>query len=127
MLQLAIRCQPRASISLDELEGWLELEIHELRAAVPRSTVLLSRLAHRGRSADSEAGWLIELQLAEGESLLGEGRLAGVLRDMRLLGLEATLLTADASRNEEDRLQAAPGSGPEPRGKNPRASDANLV
>jgi hypothetical protein len=104
MVQLAIRCQPRASISFDEVEGWLELEIHELQAAVPRSTVRLSRLAHQGPAADSEAGWLIELQLAEGDPLLGEDRLAGVLRDMRLLGLEPTLLTADASRNEENTL-----------------------
>jgi hypothetical protein len=119
MVQLAIRCQPRASVSVDELEGWLELEIDELRAAVPRSTVLRSRLARRGPTADSEAGWLIELQLGQGEPLLGEGRLAGVLRDMRLLGLEPTLLTADASWNQENRLQAAPGSRPEPIGKNP--------
>jgi hypothetical protein len=110
MVQLAIRCQPRASTSVDELEGWLELEIHELRAAVPRSTVRLSRLAHRGPAADSEAGWLIELQLAEGEPLLGEDRLTGVLRDMRLLGLEPTVLTADASQNEELRERREPSA-----------------
>jgi hypothetical protein len=49
MVQLAIRCHPRVPLSADELEGWLELEVKDLRAQA--------------------------------------------LRDMRLLGLQPTLLT----------------------------------
>jgi hypothetical protein len=37
-------------------------------------------------------GWLIELDLPEGEPLLTGARLADALRDMRLLGLQPTLL-----------------------------------
>jgi hypothetical protein len=92
MIQFAIRCQPIAPVSADELKGWLDLEVHELRSATPRGTVRLSRLTQGAPSADLEVGWLVELELAEHEPLLSEHRLAGVLRDMRLLGLEPKLL-----------------------------------
>jgi hypothetical protein len=92
MVQLAIRCQPIAPVSADELQGWLELEVHELRAAVPRGTVRLSRLTQEAPTADLEIGWLVELEVPEGEPPPGEDRLADALRDMRLLGLEPKLL-----------------------------------
>jgi hypothetical protein len=92
MVQLAIRCQPIAPVSADDLQGWLELELHELRAALPRGTVRLSRLTQGGSNADLEIGWLVELEIAEGELPLGQDRLADALRDMRLLGLEPKLL-----------------------------------
>jgi hypothetical protein len=44
MVQLAIRCHPRVPISTDELEGWLEIEVKDLRAQAPHATVRLSRL-----------------------------------------------------------------------------------
>jgi hypothetical protein len=72
MVQLAIRCHPRALASADD------------------SIVRLSRLT-RGRGAGLDVGWMIELEL-DGEAL-AEGPLADVLRDMRLLGLQPTLLT----------------------------------
>ena len=99
MVQLAIRCQPRVPVSADDLQGWLELEVHELRKAAPHGTVRLSRLT-QGPSADLEVGWLIELELAEGEPLLAGHRLADALRDMRLLGLEPTLLTPREARTK---------------------------
>jgi hypothetical protein len=100
MVQLAIRCQPCVPVSADALQGWLELEVHELRAAAPHATVRLSRLTQEGPSADLEIGWLIELELAEGEPLLAGHRLADALRDMRLLGLQPTLLApSDAGAN----------------------------
>jgi hypothetical protein len=92
MVQLAIRCQPRVPVSADELKGWLELEVQQLRTAAPRGTVRLSRLTQEAPSADLEIGWLIELELADEEPLLAGQRLADALRDMRLLGLEPTLL-----------------------------------
>jgi hypothetical protein len=100
MVQLAIRCQRRVPVPAEELQGWLELEVHELRAAAPLATVRLSRLTQEGPSADLEIGWLIELELAEGEPLLEGHRLADALRDMRLLGLQPTLLVqSDAGAN----------------------------
>jgi hypothetical protein len=92
MLQLAIRCHPCAPVSLDELEGWLEQHVDELRAAAPGAILRLSRLTHGGPATDLDIGWLVELELADGEPLLGGPWLADSLGDMRLLGLQPTLL-----------------------------------
>ena len=70
MVQLAIRCHPR----------------------VPISTVRLSRLTQELPDAHIDIGWLIELELDPDEPLLAGGRITQALRDMRLLGLQATLL-----------------------------------
>jgi hypothetical protein len=92
MAQLAIRCHPRVPVSADELEHWLERQVHDLRVEAPHATVRLSRLTQGGPNADLEIGWLVELELDEGEPLLAGHRLSDALRDMRLLGLQPTLL-----------------------------------
>jgi hypothetical protein len=92
MVQLAIRCHPCAPVALDELEGWLKQHVDELRAAAPGAILRLSRLTQGGPGTDLEIGWLFELELADGEPLLGGARLADTLRDMPLLGLQPTLL-----------------------------------
>lgn len=100
MVQLAIRCLPCVPVSIEEIEGWLEQQVVELRAEAPHATVRLSRLTQGGPSTDLSIGWLVELELAEGEPLLSGQRLADSLRDMRLLGLQATLLAPrEASTN----------------------------
>jgi hypothetical protein len=96
MIQLAIRCHPRVPVSADELEGWLELEVKDLRAQAPHATVRLSRLIQARPDAHLDIGWLIELELEPTEPLLAGDRLPQALRDMRLLGLQATLLTPAA-------------------------------
>ena len=92
MVQLAIRCQPRVSVSADELQGWLELEVHELRSAAPHGTVRLSRLTQEGPSADLEIGWLIELELTT-RSLCSPGIALQTRSGTCVAGLEPTLLT----------------------------------
>jgi hypothetical protein len=92
MLQLAIRCHPCVPVSADELEPWLEKQLDQLRVDVPHGTLRLSRLTQGAPDLDLENGWLIELDLPEGEPLLTGRRLADALRDMRLLGLQPTLL-----------------------------------
>jgi hypothetical protein len=92
MVQLAIRCHPCAPVPVDELEGWLQRNVDELRAAAPHATLRLSRLIQGGPSTDLGIGWLLELELPEDEPLLVGTRLADSLRDMRLLGLQPTLL-----------------------------------
>jgi hypothetical protein len=92
MVRLAIRCHPVVPVSTDELERWLERQVHELRVEAPQGTVRLSRLTQGLPSADLDIGWLLELELPEEEPLLARDRLADALRDMRLLGLQPTLL-----------------------------------
>ena len=98
MVQIAIRCHPRVPVPADELQGWLERQVHELRAEAPYATVRLSRLTQGGPSVDLDIGWLVELELGEGEPLLTGHRLADALRDMRLLGLQPTLLAPAGTR-----------------------------
>jgi hypothetical protein len=98
MLQLAIRCHPCVPISADELEPWLAKQLDELRADAPHGTLRLSRLTQGAPDLGLENGWLIELDLPEGEPLLAGNRLANALRDMRLLGLQPTLLAPQDGR-----------------------------
>jgi hypothetical protein len=87
-------------VSAEDLESWLDQQVHELRAAAPHGTLRLSRLTQGGPSSDLNIGWLIEMELADGEPLLGGRLLADSLRDMRLLGLQPTLLARrDGSTN----------------------------
>jgi hypothetical protein len=94
MTVLAIRCHPGVPVAADELEGWLERQVDELRAAAPDAMIRLSRLTPSGRGDEPGVGWLVELELAHGEPLLAGHQLADALRDMQLLGLEPTLLAA---------------------------------
>jgi hypothetical protein len=92
MVQLAIRCHPCVPLPADELERWLGNQVHALRAEAPHGIIRLSRLTQGLPSVDLDNGWLIELELVEGEPHLVEDLLAHTLRDMRLLGLQPTLL-----------------------------------
>jgi hypothetical protein len=121
MIQLAIRCHPRVPVSAEELERWLEQQVDRLRAEAPRGTVRLSRLTQELPSVDIDIGWLLELELPEGEPLLARDRLTDALRDMRLLGLEPTLLAPQELSDWA--AQRGDGTG-EPTGSASAASDA---
>jgi hypothetical protein len=94
MRQLAIRCHPYAPTATDELEQWLGEEVERLRASAPRAVLRLLRLSQRVPTGEAGVGWMIELDVANGEDALDEDSLASVLRDMRLLGLQPTVLRA---------------------------------
>jgi hypothetical protein len=115
MVQLTIRCHPRVPISADELEEWLDGQVNGLRAKVPQGTVRLSRLTQGFPSADVDIGWLLELELPEEEPLLRRDRLDEALTDMRLLGLQPTLLapldSSYWSSARDDRVAALPSVG----------------
>jgi hypothetical protein len=92
MSQLAIRCHPCAPVSAEELERWLEGQTEALRADLPHAIARISRLTQARDDGELSVGWLVELDLPDGETPLAEKRLADALRDMRLLGLQPTLL-----------------------------------
>jgi hypothetical protein len=115
MVQLAIRCHPVVPVSAGDLEQWLEQQLNDLRAQTPLGIIRMSRLAQGPPSSDCYIGWLIELELPEAESLLSEDRLADALRDMRLLGLQPTLLAPipHDGRSATSSLPAARTNGSE--------------
>jgi hypothetical protein len=92
MTQFAIRCLPRVPVGGEELERWLERELEELRHDISQGTIRLSRLTEPLPTTDVGIGWLIEFDLPQHQSQLDRGRLASVLRDLRLLGFQPTLL-----------------------------------
>jgi hypothetical protein len=92
VVHFAIRCHPTVPVSVDELEPWLQEQVDHLRAVRPEGTVRLSRLTQSLPSGDLDIGWLLELELPNRESPPVRDRLAELLRDMRLLGLQTTLL-----------------------------------
>jgi hypothetical protein len=92
MTQLAIRCHPCVPVAADELEQWLEHETDALRAAAPCAIIRVSRLIQRRDDGELYVGWLVEVQLRDEDMPFAEPRLAEALRDMRLLGLQPTLL-----------------------------------
>jgi hypothetical protein len=97
MVQFAIRCLPRVPVATEDLEHWLEQELQELRCRAPEGTIRLSRLTQELPTSEIGIGWLIEVELREDQPLLGWDRLASVLRDLRLLGLQPTLLIPPAA------------------------------
>jgi hypothetical protein len=100
MTQMAIRCHPCAPVAVGELEQWLERQTETLRADAPHAIVRVSRLTQARDDGELSVGWLVELDLPDGEMPLAETQLADALRDMRLLGLQPTLLAPQrVSRN----------------------------
>lgn len=92
MAKLAIRCHPFAPVAVGELERWLESLLEELRTELPHRNVRLSRLTQGRPRSDLEVGWLLELELGESQWAPFFERVADALTEMRLLGLQPTLL-----------------------------------
>jgi hypothetical protein len=93
MVQFAIRCHRYVPVDVDELEHWFEQQILDLRTDAPDGTVRLSRLTQHLPSRELDIGWLLEVEVPETQSALARDRLLVAVRDMRLLGLQPTLLT----------------------------------
>jgi hypothetical protein len=93
---LLIRCRSCTPASTVELTGWIEDKVAQLSNGTPQAAVRLTRLVQDLPTATLDDGWLIEIRL-EGER--GEehsdaltAALEEILRDMRILGLDPTLL-----------------------------------
>jgi hypothetical protein len=101
MLKLTIRCHPGTPVAPAELQDWLTRKLDQIHAEAPEAIVRLSRLTQDLPDMEIGMGWLIELELPENSGLLVGNDLseamADVLTDMRFLGLQPTLLTADHS------------------------------
>jgi hypothetical protein len=95
--QFAIRCLPRVPVASEELEHWLEEELKELRRLSPQGTIRLSRLTQGLPTTEIGIGWLIEFDLPEDQGLFGSDRMEAVLKDLRLLGFQPTLLAPPGS------------------------------
>jgi len=87
-MDLTIRCHACATLATGDVEEWLE---KALRGLPDEAGARLLRTTERvpGGGRDS-VGWLIDLGAA------AEAELEGLMCDMRLLGLEPTLLRAAA-------------------------------
>jgi hypothetical protein len=92
MPQIAIRCHRCAPVAADEVEQWLAGELERLRDDAPRAVLRLLRLTQQAPTGEVEIGWLIELEAASGAPEFDGETLAPVVRDLRLLGLQPTVL-----------------------------------
>jgi hypothetical protein len=94
MSQIAVRCHPFAPVASEELQGWLTTEIARLRDDAPEAAIRLLRLSQPGPEGEIEVGWQIEIGVAPPVSPLDDRSLGELLRDLRLLGLQPTVLQA---------------------------------
>jgi len=92
MSQIAVRCHPFAPVASEELQRWLTAEIDRLRDDAPQATIRLLRLSQPGPEEEIEVGWQIELGIASPVPPLDDQRLDELMRDLRLLGLQPSVL-----------------------------------
>ena len=90
-MQVAIRCHPFAPVATDEVEHWLRSELDRLRSQAPEAVLRMLRLTQSAPTGRLDVGWLVEVDVAEGDPLAEEHGLDDLLRDMRLLGLQPTV------------------------------------
>jgi hypothetical protein len=108
MTEISIRCRAEDHEVAVQFEQWLGRK----RAASPilmtDGTVRVSRLTPALATVRGGTGWLIEFELQEDESLIDRQCVAAVVTDLRLLGLEPTVLTPQgiASRPDWHRADA---------------------
>lgn len=92
MNQIAVRCHPYAPVATEELQQWLTEEVGRLRADAPKASIRLLRLSQPGPEGEIGVGWQIELGVGVSEPPLDEGGLVELVRDLRLLGLQPSVL-----------------------------------
>jgi DNA-binding MarR family transcriptional regulator len=87
MATILIRCTGGTDIPADALAGWLEPQISRIDNQVRVTALRLAALEHVDEFSAQPAGWLVELDVANGQVGHAEVFLAEILSDMRLLGL----------------------------------------
>jgi hypothetical protein len=111
MTRFAIQCYPVVPVSVRELEPWIE---EQLAALIEDDvgTARVLRLTQELPDDTIEVGWLFEFERPEPlEELLEDGPIAQALRDMRLLGMQPSILVRHAPGEEdaEESELALPG------------------
>jgi hypothetical protein len=98
MSQVAVRCHPFAPVASEELRGRLTAEVDRLRGDAPEAAIRLLRLSQPGSEGEIEVGWQIELSVVPPGSPLDDRTLRRLLRNLRLLGLQPSVLRAGSLR-----------------------------
>ncbi|MBS1843512.1 MAG: hypothetical protein JST53_03750 [Actinobacteria bacterium] len=94
MSQIAVRCHPYAPVATEEVQKWLTEEVGRLREDAPDATIRLLRLSQAGPEGEIGVGWQIELGVTLSDAPLDQRCLADLLGDLRLLGLQPSVLRA---------------------------------
>ncbi|HET9163302.1 MAG TPA: hypothetical protein VFN89_07670 [Solirubrobacterales bacterium] len=97
MSQIAVRCHPFAPVSDEDLQQWLTAEVRRLGEEAPGAAIRLLRLSQAGPEGEIGVGWQIELGISPPELPLDDQSLAELLGDLRLLGLQPSVLQAESS------------------------------
>jgi hypothetical protein len=92
MDQLAIRCHASSPVVSAEVDEWLREEVERLRENAPHAALRLLRLSQAVPAGKVDVGWLIEVDSVGGEPPLDADGLTHVVRDLRMLGLQPTVL-----------------------------------
>jgi hypothetical protein len=94
MSQIAVRCHPYAPVATDDVQKWLTAEVRRLREDSPDAAIRLLRLSQAGPEGEIGVGWQIELGITMPEAPLDHQGLSELLGDLRLLGLQPSVLQA---------------------------------
>lgn len=97
MSQIAVRCHPDTPVATEDVQKWLTAEVRRLREDAPDAAVRLLRLSQAGPEGEIGVGWQIELGIALAEAPLDQKSLSELLGDLRLLGLQPSVLQAQDS------------------------------
>lgn len=92
MSQIAVRCHPYAPVATEEVQKWLTAEVGRLREEAPDAAIRLLRLSQAGPEGEIGVGWQIELGITLPEAPLDQQSLSELLGDLRLLGLQPSVL-----------------------------------
>lgn len=103
MNQLSIRCHLCSPVITAEVDEWLREEVERLRENAPHAALRVLRLSEALPAGKIDAGWLIEVDAAGGEPPLDADGLTHVVRDLRMLGLQPTVLHPAERGTLEDR------------------------
>lgn len=104
MSQIAVRCHPFAPVADEELQRWLTAEVKRLGEDIPEAAIRLLRLSQPGPEGEIGVGWQIELGVNPPKPPLSDQSLAALLGDLRLLGLEPSVLEAESPPKGAARL-----------------------